>query len=285
MMPIPVPRLRPLALLPLLVSCATAGSPLISATSLSGNGPYEVQTYTDFLDVPEFGAATIYYPLAAPGPVGGVAIAPGFTEEQRHISWWGPRLASHGYAVLVLDTNDRRERPDARANALIAGVALLRAESRRQGSPIFGRVDAAKMAIMGHSMGGGGALLAANEHSDEIRAAIPFTPWEPESDLAGITAPTLVLAGAADRVAEVEEHAWRHFNLISESTPKVYLEIAGGDHYIADTTRGTDLATVGRYALAWLKLYVDRDERYRGFIYGEIPAADAAKFSRYVVNP
>lgn len=279
------PRLRLLALVPLLASCATAGPPPLSDTNLSGNGAYEVRTYTDFPDVPEFGAATIYYPVGATEPVGGVAIAPGFTEEQRHISWWGPRLASHGYAVLVLDTNDRRERPDARANALVAGVTLLRSEGRRQGSPLFGRIDVAKMAIMGHSMGGGGALLAANEHSDQIRAAIPFTPWEPETDLGGISAPTLVLAGADDTVAEVEEHAWRHFSMIPESTPKVYLEIAGGDHYIADTTRGIDLATVGRYAIAWLKLYVDRDERYRDLIYGEIPAADAAKFSRYVASP
>jgi dienelactone hydrolase len=244
-----------------------------------------VHSYTDFPDVSEFAAATIYYPVGTPEPVGGIAIAPGFTEEQRHISWWGPRLASHGYAVLVLDTNDRRERPDARADALITGVTLLRAEGRRQGSPLFGRIDPAKMAVMGHSMGGGGALLAANEHSDQIRAAIPFTPWEPDSDLAGIMAPTLVLAGEANGIAEVDEHAWRHFRLIPESTPKVYLEVANGDHYIADTTRGMDLATMGRYAIAWFRLYVDGDERYRDMIYGTMSPTDAAKFSRYVASP
>ncbi|MEQ1857737.1 MAG: dienelactone hydrolase family protein [Longimicrobiales bacterium] len=277
-----------LALLPFVAACASAGSmgaaSDVDAGYLDGFGPFEVRRYADFPDAPEFAGATIYYPADAPS-VGGVAIAPGFTEEQRHIAWWGPRLASHGYAVLLIDTNDRRERPDARADALIAGVRLLRAEGGRPGSPLFGRVDSDRMAIMGHSMGGGGALLAANEHSDQIRAAIPFTPWEPATSLAGIRAPTLILAGSADRVAEVDEHSWRHFGLIPESTPKVYLEVAGGDHYIADTTRGTDLATMGRYALAWLKLYVDRDDRYRDVIYGALPPADAAKFSRYVANP
>jgi dienelactone hydrolase len=141
------------------------------------------------------------------------------------------------------------------------------------------------MAVMGHSMGGGGALLAANEAGDGIRAAIPFTPWEPTTNLAGIRAPTLILAGSDDTVAEVDEHAYRHFGLIPASTPKVYLEVAGGDHYIADTTRGADLPTMGRYALAWLKLYVDRDERYRGVIFGALPPADAARFSRYVAEP
>jgi triacylglycerol lipase len=271
-----------------LASCAstgTVGTTAADVTALSADGPFEVRTYVDFPDVPEFLAGTIYYPADAPGPVGGVAVAPGFTEEQRHISWWGPRLASHGYAVLVLDTNDRRERPDARAAALMAGVRLLREEGERRGSPLFGRIAPDRMAVMGHSMGGGGALLAAHEHSDGIRAAIPFTPWEPESTLGGVTAPTLILAGEADNIAEVAEHAWRHFTLIPDSTPKVYLEVVGGDHYIADTTRGTDLSTMGRYALAWLRLFVDGDERYRDFLFGERSADDAAKFSRYVSDP
>jgi alpha-beta hydrolase superfamily lysophospholipase len=141
------------------------------------------------------------------------------------------------------------------------------------------------MAVMGHSMGGGGALLAAHEHSDEIRAAIPFTPWEPESTLAGVRVPTLILAGEADEIAEVAEHSWRHFTLIPDGTPKVYLEVAGGDHYIADTTRGTDLATMGRYALAWLRLHLDGDERYRELLFGERSPDDRAKFSRYVAEP
>jgi triacylglycerol lipase len=278
------------ALLPLVAACATAGRPsagpgAVDVAALDGYGPLEVRRYADFPDAPEFAGATIYYPAEAPGLLGGVAIAPGFTEEQRHISWWGPRLASHGYAVLLLDTNDPREPPSARAAALVAGVRLLRAEGRREASPLFGRIDPDKMAIMGHSMGGGGALLAANEHSDEIRAVIPFTPWEPESSLDGVRAPTLILAGSDDTVAEVADHAWRHFGLIPEATPKVYLEVAGGSHFIADTDRGSDLPTLGRYALAWLKLYVDGDERYRGALYGTLPPADAAKFSRYITNP
>jgi dienelactone hydrolase len=255
-----------------------------SVASLSADGGYAVLTYTDFPDVPEFGAGTIYYPVDAPGTVGGVAVAPGWTEMQRHIEWWGPRLASHGYAVLILDTNDRGDSPSLRADALMAAVAILSGENGRRGSPLFGKVDGGKMAIMGHSMGGGGVLLAANEHSDQLRAAIPLTPWEPGADLSGVKVPTLVMAGSVDRIAGVDNHAWRHFNLIPESTTKVYMEVDGGDHYIADTTRGTDLPTVGRYAIAWLRLYMDGDERYRELIYGE-REMDAGKFSRYVTSP
>jgi alpha-beta hydrolase superfamily lysophospholipase len=246
-------------------ACATSSLPSPSVASLSQDGEYRVMTYTDLPSAPEFGAATIYYPVGTPGPIGAVAVAPGFTEDQGHISWWGPRLASHGYAVLTLDTKDPRDPPGARADALLAAVRALRGENSRRGSPLFGRIDVTKMAMMGHSMGGGGALLAANGHSDLIRAAIPFAPWEPDADFDKISVPTLIIAGSADPIAEVSEHAWRHFNSIPATTTKAYIEFDGSDHFLADTDRGPDLDTVGRYAIAWLKLYVDGDQRYRRF--------------------
>lgn len=280
-------RLLPLLAL-LLASCASAGTATPEAPTveaLSGDGPYDVSTYAAVPEVPEFADATIYHPTDAPGPLAGVAVAPGYTEEQRHVAWLGPRLASHGYVVLTLDTNDPEDDPAARAEALIAAVRLLKSEHARRGSPLFGRLDADRMAVAGHSMGGGGALLAADRHPDEVRAVIPVTPWLPEGDFRNVEDPTLVIAGSADGIAAVDEHAWPHFRSIPESTPKVYLEIDGGGHFIADSERGEDLATVGRYVLAWLGLHLSEDERYRDVLHGEVPDADGPKFSRYVTSP
>jgi dienelactone hydrolase len=272
----------------ILASCATNGgeseSDRVSIASLSVDGPYEIRAYSS-PDSPQFGDATIYYPLAVDRPIGGVAIAPGFTERQRHINWWGPRLASHGFAVLVMDTNNPREQPSARAEALLAAVGVLRAENSRTESLLFGRIDPARMAIMGHSMGGGGTLIAADRAGDGIQAAIPFTPWQPAGDFSSITAPTLVIAGSADRIAEVDEHAWPHFQSLPYSTTRVYLEIAGGDHFLANSGEHRDHALIGRYGIAWLKLYLDGDERYRDVIYGEGARADRGQFSRYVTYP
>ena len=270
-------------------SCATSSDSdnavqNISIASLSVDGPYPIRTYSSLPDVPEFGDATIYYPLDTTGPIGAVAIAPGFTERQRHINWWGPRLASHGYAVLVLDTNEPRDSPALRADALIAAVRVLKAENSRPGGPLNGRIDVNKMAIMGHSMGGGGTLIAANAHSDEIQAAIPFTPWQPEGVFDQITVPTLVIAGAADRIAPVAAHGWPHYQSIPFTTTRVFLEVAGGDHFIANSG-ADDRAMLGRYAIAWLRLYLDGDERYREFIFGDAQKVDAGKLSRYIANP
>lgn len=269
-----------------LAACASIDSSedRISIASLSVDGSYDVSGYSSFPDAEEYADATIYYPLGVDAPVGGVAISPGYTESQRHISWWGPRLASHGYAVLVFDTNEPDDSPAMRGEALIAAVRVLRAENNRAGSPLNGKIDVDKMAIMGHSMGGGGTLIAANKYSDEIQAAIPFTPWQPDGDFGNIAVPTLIIAGSADRIAAVNEHAWPHFQSLPQSITRVYLEVDGGNHFLANSG-GPDLGTIGRYGIAWLKLYLDGDERYRDFIYGDAQKLNAGDFSRYIANP
>tara|TARA_R110002072_G_scaffold142853_5_gene288653 strand:+ start:56967 stop:57845 length:879 start_codon:yes stop_codon:yes gene_type:complete len=288
-LPNPLSLTRWLALfvtLTILSACAStrSDSTINGADSLTRNGPYQIRAYTGFPAADEFLRATIYYPLDTERLIGGIAISPGFTQLQRHNNWWGSRLASHGYAVLVLDTNTLRDRPEQRADALMAGIRTLRNENSRAGSPLYRRVDSDKMAIMGHSMGGGGVLVAAQNHGDQLRAAIPYTPWQPEGNFSNITIPTLIMGGEADRVAPVADHARPHFASIPDSTQKLYLEIAGGDHFIANNQSEHLHPMLGKYALAWLKLYVDGDERYRDIIYGSIPAQDRQQFSRYTMS-
>lgn len=267
-----------------LISCAsnpTGRSDDSLITDLSRQGPHAIRAYTSMPDALEYGDATIYYPLDAQGLLGGVAIAPGFTERQRHINWWGSRLATHGYAVIVLDTNDPRDRPEVRAQALMAAVSTLRAEGERRGSPLFGRIDAERMAVMGHSMGGGGALLAANAYSEELSAAIPFTSWQPEGNFSDIRIPTLVIAAEADDIAPVAEHAWPHYLSIPAGTQKAFVELEDADHFIANSTATTMHSVIGRYGIAWLKLHMDGDERYRRFFTDSAQQPDSASLSRY----
>jgi len=157
-------------------------------------------------------------------------------------------------------------------------------ESKNE-SPFYGKLDETKLAIMEHSMGGGGTLLAANQLGNQIKAAIPLNSWQPKPDFSQIVVPTLFIADSADRVAPANDHAWPHIQSLPDTTTRVYMEIEGGDHYIANSGCDKDYATIGRYGIAWLKLYVDEDERYRDIIYGEESKADSDKFSRFVTHP
>ncbi len=127
------------AVLILLISCVSyaaefvplAANSSVTVASLSVDGPYEIRSILT-PSTAEYRAATIYFPIDADLPVGGVAISPGYTQSQRNINWWGSRLASHGFAVLTLDTNEPFDRPETRAVALIAALDIMKTENRRR---------------------------------------------------------------------------------------------------------------------------------------------------------
>ena len=261
----------------------------ISRESLGRPGPYQVAYYSSYPAVPEFSAATIYFPANKGEDFAGVAISPGFVESQENMSWWGNHLASHGFAVLTLDTNELRDNPSLRADALMAAIEVLRNEGERMGGTLRGKILNDRMAIMGHSMGGGGTLIAANAHSAELKAAIPFTPWQPDGNFSAISIPTLVIAGENDRIAPAADHALPHFESLSEDIPKMYFEIKDGNHFIANTDTGDGRLApnidvhdlVGGMSVAWLKLFVDGDEDYRELVFGEMPARDRERLSKW----
>lgn len=179
-----------------------------------------------------------------------------------------------------------------RADALMAAVEVIRGENTRMGSTLRGKIAINRMAVMGHSMGGGGTLLAANAHSDQLKAAIPLTPWLPDADFSNVAVPTLLIAGQSDSIASVAEHAWPHFETLPHSIPRIYLEIRDGNHFIANSTVDNERMNpnidvhdlVGSMSVAWLKLFLDGDERYREILFGEMPEADQARLSKFDVH-
>ena len=262
-----------------------------SLEALGRQGPYQVAWYTQLPSVPEFSGATLYFPANKAQDFGGVVISPGFFERQENISWWGNYLASHGFAVITFDTNELNDLPPLRADALLATIGLLRGENSRQGSAVRGKILEDSMAVMGHSMGGTAALLLANEKSDEIKAAIPFNAGGvPNANFSSVAVPTLVIAGEIDRLAPVNDHAWSHYQTLTNEVPRMYMEVKGGNHFIANTAEvenerlrpNIDVHDlVGGMAVAWLKLFLDGEEEYRELLFGEMPSEVTEQLSRF----
>lgn len=256
-----------------------------------GERLYEVRTYDPDVGSEAFASARIFYPLTLSfaAPIGAVALVPGFRAAGENYEWWGPMLASFGYAVMILDTNQPNDGLAARKDALRAAVEFLQAENTASGSPLAGKLDTSKIAIMGHSMGGGAALHAATELGSVVKAVIPLLPYccEPgqtfSGDFSGLSVPTLIIASAEDTVAPPEQHAHLLYQSVAEGTPRLYLEFAQGDHMLA-TNSGTDLASVGRYAMAWLRLHLDGQARYGESLFATQQGDYAEKFSRYEYN-
>ncbi len=170
-----------------------------------------------------FRAGTIYYPTStADGTFGAVAISPGFTATQSSIAWLGPRLASFGFVVITIDTNTTSDQPDSRGDQLQAALDYL--VSSRSG--VASRIDRTRLAVMGHSMGGGGTLSAARDNP-ALQAAIPLTAWHATKNWSTVQVPTLVIGAQNDTVASVSSHS-RAVLQLAAGQPRQGVPRAGG---------------------------------------------------------
>ena len=222
-----------------------------------------------------YGGGTVWYPTAA-GKYGVVAVAPGFTEAESAINWWGPRLASHGYVVVTIGTKTVLDQPESRGKQLTA--ALNQVVSLAASGPFAGKVDGSKRAVAGHSMGGGGTLAAARDNPT-YKAALPLAPWHTIKTWSGVKVPTMIIACQNDIIAPVGSHAKRFYDALPATTPKGYLEIAGEDHFCVNSnTEAANKAIDGKIAVAWLKVFMDADSRYTPFLKASSPATNLSSY-------
>ncbi|GAA0232819.1 lipase [Saccharothrix mutabilis subsp. mutabilis] len=224
----------------------------------AARGPFATaSTSVSSLAVTGFGGGTIYYPTStAEGTFGAVAISPGFTGTQSSISWLGPRLASQGFVVFTIDTNSIYDQPDSRASQLLAALDYL-----TQRSTVRSRVDATRLGVMGHSMGGGGTLRAA-ETRPALQAAIPLTGWHTDKTWGSVRVPTLVIGAEDDSIAPVSSHSEPFYSSLPATLDKAYLELNGADHFAPNTSN----TTIAKYSISWLKRFIDNDTRYEQFL-------------------
>lgn len=234
----------------------------------AARGPFAVaQTSVSRYLVAGFGGGTITYPTdQSQGTFGAVVVSPGYTARQSSIAWLGPRLASQGFVVFTIDTTTVYDQPASRGDQLLAAVDYL-----TQRSSVTGRVDAGRVAVMGHSMGGGGTLEAVKDRPS-LKAAIPLTPWNADKTWPEVTTPTLVIGAENDSIAPVASHARPFYQTLPSSTPRTYLELRGASHFAPNTAN----TTIAASSISWLKRFVDGDTRYTQFL---CPAPSGPVFS------
>ena len=203
-----------------------------------------------------FGGGAIYYPTdTSQGTFGAVAISPGLNGTWPGIAWLGPRLASQGFVVFGIETNNLNDSPASRGTQLLAALDYL-----TRSSTVRTRVDAARLAVIGHSMGGGGALDAALRRP-ALQAAIGNAPHLPAGSLAGDRVPTLIYAMQNDTLVP-PSRLTSLYNTIPATTERTYIEVTGASHnYI-----GQPSAILARTMIPWLKIFVDDDARYSQFL-------------------
>lgn len=244
--------------------------PAPTATSVQAAGTFAVSTAT-VAARSDFGGATIYYPTSTTaGTFGAVAMSPGFTESRSFLAWLAQRVASHGFVVINIDTLNALELPGARADELQAALSYLTSSA----SPVRTRVDANRLAVAGHSMGGGGTIEAAAERPS-LKAAVAFQPWHTTSSWSNVRVPTMIQGAQNDGIAPVGSHAEPFYVGMTNAPEKAYAELAGASHSVSGSNNN---APTSRYTVSWLKRFVDNDLRYDQFL---CPRPSGSALSEY----
>lgn len=217
-----------------------------------------------------FNGGKIYYPTdTSLGTWGAVAVVPGYTASwDAEGAWMGHWIASFGFVVIGIDTNSPTDWDDARGRQLLAALDYLTRES-----PVKDRVDADRLGVMGHSMGGGGAIHAATQRPD-LQAAVPFAPASFSQDLSNLQVPTMIM-GALDDTVITPGALDGLYATLPAGTPGAYVQLSSGGHGFPVWGN----STVTRLAIPWLKVFIDNDTRYTQFFCPEM--ADTGGIARY----
>lgn len=236
-----------------------AKGPAPSTASIqAARGPFAItETGVSRASVSGFGGGDIYAPTdTSAGTFGAVVIAPGFTARKSSMAWLAPRLASQGFVVFNIDTLSTSDQPASRGRQLLAAADFLTGSSSAKA-----KIDPSRVAVIGHSMGGGGALEAAASRSS-LKAAIPLTPWNLNRSFRQVQVPTMIVGAEADTIAPVRSFSTPFFESLPAQPGKAFLELDNASHFAPNRPN----ATISSMSVSWLKVFVDGDTRYQQFI-------------------
>ncbi len=176
----------------------------------------------------------IYYPKVSPVnqtqfPV--VILGHGFVMGSDAYQNFYDTLVPRGYIVVFVNTEGSFfANHEAFSKDIAFMVGAIQAENSNQRSPLFGIVDD-KSALIGHSMGGGAATVAAS--LTEVETLVTFAPallrFDTLTPASKVTAESIVFSGSGDGVTPPNENHEPIYNNLG-SDCKYFINIKGGAH-------------------------------------------------------
>jgi len=253
--------------------CAMA----LAATSPSSTGSYSVCSYTPPSNI-GYLAAKVYYPCNASGTRGATTLTGGFTNTYNDMAWLSTHLASWGYIVYAMTPINNLGTNEQWTAAHLAGVSMLKKENTRSGSAIRGKVDTAKLQIMGFSKGGGGALLASAASGSGVKTTQALAPYMDYAySLLTVKAKTICYTGATDVIANPTSVVTMYSSLpltidrtLAYFTSFLHTDWMTGSYANTNGTKGK------KYVTAFMKYQLDGDSSYQTYLYGAQNAIDKA---------
>jgi len=173
------------------------------------------------IDIDVASAATDGAPVSQTQRYPLVVLSHGLLGWASAFTYLGEHLASRGYVVVAIDHRDDLPGPLDPLKSAIAfrstdQLATIAALRRWSGDPqhfLHGRIDTDRIAVVGYSMGGFGALQTAGREDPGLKGVVAIAPWGGQSHVGAIdstalrtlTVPVLFVAGDHDDVSGFQD--------------------------------------------------------------------------------
>jgi len=239
----------------------------LSMVAFLGYGCDTDRVCTDTVVVTGAMSAKVFYPCNLSEPVGATTVMSGFIGTKESVAWLARPIAEAGYVALSITPLNPYGLVSGWRTAHKGGITRLKALARS--GRLAGKIDTNKLAVCGHSKGGGGALWASADLGNELAATIPMAPYN--GDISGtgvategpqgvkistIKSPTFIQAGSADTLAtNIMTRA--EYRYLPGNIEKCYHEYPGYGHMAWATGGPNQKDTLARDVIAWLKLQFD----------------------------
>ena len=292
----------------------TGGGTTTRLAGVDGAGPFGVAQDVFSLPTARGGLApgsgtTVYYPgtgtqiAATPATFPPIVVVHAFQLHATDYSVYGRMLASWGFVVLVGDHTDPFFAADneKEVQTTIGYFDWLCAQNADSTSRFYGRLDVAKMGVMGHSLGGGAAVVAATRAASlgRVKACVALAPAAltssssaaiPADTTTGYWPATLVVTGSQDAIVQPATSKASYFT--PSTTTRTFLRFKGACHMnFADSVTG--LAVLGSdynastcvtaaeetretrtYLVSWFLSRLKGDSRVSDYVDGKYAAVD-----------
>ena len=230
----------------------------------------------------------IYYPASSAGdntPVStdrkfpSIAFGHGFLMTwDAYKNVWNA-LVPQGFVVIFPKTEGSASPSHSEFGSdLVFALSALETEGKSVSSMFYGRIDTLNC-VMGHSMGGGAAFLAASQSSNiDFIATLAPAETNPKATTAAtsLTIPSIIIAGGNDCVTPPKDHQIPMFDSL-KSNCKHLVTVTGGSHCQmaednflcnfgeatcspkASISRSEQHQIQFRFLIPWLKYYLLND--------------------------
>jgi len=223
----------------------------------------------------------VYYPATIAGDDVPVAIGDfpiivfghGFVTAWSEYQVWWDSLVPQGF-IMVFPRTEGSINPNHGefGTDLSFLIDTYLAEDNNNSSPFFQKING-KSAVMGHSMGGGAAFLAAEQNTNvNTLLTLAAAETNPSAIAAAvdITIPSLTLSGSLDCVAPPNDHQILMYNALSSSY-KAYIEIIGGSHCQFGIASGGSNCNTGEFFACPFASYIPKADQHEYMIASSIP--------------